>query len=96
MCGGVHVVLLLVQLPRLFELRQLALEHVGGRRHRGLGGQQGGDDGALLGLVLAPSDTLLLGEETVGEKACWLLLNTTKEQHLSWNYTAKAHTDLQP
>ena len=60
--GVCVVVLLLVQLSGLFELRQLAVEHVGGGRHRRLGGQQGGDGRSLLRLVLAASDTLLQGE----------------------------------
>lgn len=50
--------LLLVQLPGLLELRQLAVEHVGGGRHRRLGSQQGGDGRPLLGLVLASPNAL--------------------------------------
>lgn len=58
--GGVGVVLLLVQLAGLLQLRQLAVEHVGGGRHRRLGGQQRGDGRSLLRLVLVPPDALLL------------------------------------
>lgn len=61
----VDVVLLLVQLSGLFELRQLAVEHVGGGGHRRLGGQQGGDGRPLLRLVLAPSDTVLQADRRV-------------------------------
>ena len=56
---GVCVVFLLVQLSGLFELRQLAVEHVGGGGHRRLRRQQRGDGGSLLRLVLASSDALL-------------------------------------
>lgn len=50
--SGARVVLLLVQLPGLLQLRQLAVEHVGGRGHGRLGGQQGGDGRPLRRLVL--------------------------------------------
>lgn len=63
---GVCVVFLLVQLSGLFELGQLAVEHVGGGGHRRLGRQQGGNGGSLLGLVLASPDALLQEETTVG------------------------------
>lgn len=72
-----RVVLLLVQLSGLFELRQLAVEHVGGGGHRRLGGQQGGDGRPLLRLVLAHSDTLLQVERRVN--LCAHTLNIIQE-----------------
>lgn len=69
---GVGVVLLLVQLAGLLQLRQLAVEHVGGRRHRRLGGQQRGDGRSLLRLVLVPADALLLwSEQTSTSVGCY-------------------------
>lgn len=74
---GVRVVLLLVQLSGLFELRQLAVEHVGGGGHRRLRGQQWGDGRSLLSLVLASSDTLLQVERCVN--LCVHTVNITQE-----------------
>lgn len=64
--AGPRVVLLLVQLPGLLQLRQLAVEHVGGGGHGRLGGQQGGDGWPLRRLVLAPSETLVGSERKPG------------------------------
>lgn len=62
---GVRVVLLLVKLAGLFELRQLALEHVGGGGHRRLRRQQRGDGRPLLRFVLASSNALMHTEGNV-------------------------------
>lgn len=64
---GVRVVLLLVQLPGLLELRQLAVEHVGGGGHRRLGRQQRGDGRSLQGLLVAAHP--LEREETRDEES---------------------------
>lgn len=79
MCGGVGVwvVFLLIQLSGLFELRQLAVQHVGGGGHGRLGGQQGGDGGALLGLVLASPHTLLQAH---------------RDRGVSWNMFVQQHS----
>lgn len=61
---GVGVVVLLVELAGLLQLRQLAVQHVGGRRHRRLGGQQRADGRTLRGLLLVPPHALLLWGET--------------------------------
>lgn len=57
--GGVGLVVLLVELAGLLQLRQLAVQHVSGRRHRRLGGQQR-DGRPLRGLLLVPAHALLL------------------------------------
>lgn len=57
------VVLLLVELPGLFELGQFAVQHVGGGRHRRLGREQRGDGRPLLRLLLRASAPLLRTEE---------------------------------
>lgn len=52
-----RLVLLLVELPRLLQLRQLALQHICGGGHRRLGWQQGRDRRPVLWLLVATTTT---------------------------------------
>lgn len=60
--GGV---LLLVELPGLLQLGQLAVQHVGGGRHGRLGRQQRGNGRPLRRLLLPAADPLLRRERRV-------------------------------